>query len=283
MSRALALALALAAAPPLGGCGDNLTHPVGPSPYEPTSYPELTCVPNLDGRIDAAELSPAVDIPVSYLVSPGAETRAVDLVGQIDGAGRRVWDFSLPDSDPVVSISARLAREQWYGEQFPQDAVAVPLDASLTLDGVYRHDAAAGTFSLYGIASRVADPPEGRTLWTYTEPVMLYRFPLGDGDQWTAVGEVRNGLVRGLPYAGRDTYTVEVSGAGELVLPDVTFTQSVRVRTRVVAQPAVGQSTSRWQVSYLFECFGEVARATSQPGEPSADFTTAAEVRRFGL
>jgi hypothetical protein len=35
------------------------------------------------------------------------------------------------------------------------------------------------------------------------------------------------------------------------------------------------------QDSYLFECFGEVARATSQPNETSDDFTTAAEVRRF--
>ena len=44
---------------------------------------------------------------------------------------------------------------------------------------------------------------------------------LGDGDAWTSVGEVRDGVVQGLPYAGRDTYQIEVSGAGELVLPDV--------------------------------------------------------------
>ena len=94
---------------------------------------------------------------------------------------------------------------------------------------------------------------------------------------------MRDGVVQGLPYAGRDTYQIEVSGAGELVLPDVTFTQVLRVRTHLTAQPAVGASRSQWQVSFLFECFGEVARATSRDGETAADFTTAAEVRRFGL
>jgi hypothetical protein len=35
-------------------------------------------------------------------------------------------------------------------------------------------------------------------------------------------------------------------------------------------------------VSYFFECFGEVARATSQRDEPDPNFTEAAEVRRLG-
>ena len=45
----------------------------------------------------------------------------------------------------------------------------------------------------------------------------------------------------------------------------------------------VGASTSRRQVSFLFECFGEVARATSLPDETVVDFTTAAELRRLSL
>jgi hypothetical protein len=35
------------------------------------------------------------------------------------------------------------------------------------------------------------------------------------------------------------------------------------------------------QTSFFFECFGEVARATSQPNETQDDFTTAAELRRL--
>jgi hypothetical protein len=45
----------------------------------------------------------------------------------------------------------------------------------------------------------------------------------------------------------------------------------------------VGPSVITQQSSWLFECFGEVARATSAVGETNPDFTTAAEVRRLSL
>lgn len=268
----------------LVACGDNLSHPVGPSPYEPAPPVELTCVPDLDGQITAAELAPAIGVPVSYFVSPPSppsEARAFDPLGLVDASGRRVWDLTLPDSDPVVSIAARPIASAWYAASFPADAFVVPLDAAQTLDGVYLHD--AGTLTLLGLASALADPAEGRTLWRYEAPVVLYRFPLSDGARWTSIGEVRDGLVRGLPYAGRDTYEMEVAGAGQLALPDMTFSQVLRVRSRLVSEPAVGQAQTRNQISWLFECFGEVARATSQTGERESDFTRAAEIRRLGL
>lgn len=265
----------------LGACGDNLTHPIGAAPYEPPPPIELTCVPNLDGQITADELSPALGIPVSYLANPATETRTIDPIGAVDSAGHRVWDFTAPDVDPVVSIAAAAISERWYADAFPSDAFAVALDLGQTLDGIYRHD---GTeLTLLGIASQAADPPEGRTLWHYEAPVVLYRFPLVDGATWTSVGEVRNGLVHGLPYAGRDTYTIAVDGAGRLALPDLTFSQVLRVRNTLVSQPAVGQSATRHQISWLFECFGEVARVTAAPGETDEDFTEATEVRRLGL
>jgi hypothetical protein len=55
------------------------------------------------------------------------------------------------------------------------------------------------------------------------------------------------------------------------------------VYTKVSIQPAAGESATTRQVSFLFECFGEVARATSQNGESDEDFNTAAEVRRLGF
>ena len=36
-------------------------------------------------------------------------------------------------------------------------------------------------------------------------------------------------------------------------------------------------------MSFLFECFGEVARATSHPGEQRPDFSNAASLRRLTL
>jgi hypothetical protein len=51
----------------------------------------------------------------------------------------------------------------------------------------------------------------------------------------------------------------------------------------VILQPAVGATVITRQTSFLFECFGEVARATSVQNEENEKFTTAAEVRRLGL
>ena len=47
--------------------------------------------------------------------------------------------------------------------------------------------------------------------------------------------------------------------------------------------PSAGQTTIQRQVGFLFECLGEVARATSKLNETNDDFTTAAELRRLGL
>jgi hypothetical protein len=90
-------------------------------------------------------------------------------------------------------------------------------------------------------------------------------------------------MIRGLPYAGKDTYEITVDAAGSLDLPDITFSQALRVRTKVTVEPAAGMAVVTRQASYVFECFGEVARVTSNNGEMNADFTTAAEVRRFGF
>lgn len=263
------------------GCDDNQTFPTGPGTFDATdTTAPLSCVPNLDGRIDASELTPALGVPISYLIG---QDRTVDLTGAIDDLNRRVWRLDGSPNDPVATLAARAAADQWYADSFPGDAVAVPLDLAGAIDGVYRHDADAGTFTLLGVASTEPDPPAGRTLWAYDAPILLYRFPLEDGDAWTSVANVRDGLVNGLPYAARDTYEVSVDGTGRLVLPDLTFTQALRVRTHVVIQPAVGASVTRRQVSFLFECFGEVARATSADGEQDPDFDTAAELRRVGL
>jgi len=146
---------------------------------------------------------------------------------------------------------------------------------------VYAND--GSSLTLLGYASAQQAPAEGRTLVVYSTPIILYRFPIQPGAQWVSTSEVRNATVRGLPYAGRDTYQVNVDASGQLELPDVTFTQAIRVRTAVTVEPAVGQSVTRRQVGWLFECFGEVARAVSLDGELNDDFTTTAELRRLGF
>lgn len=273
---------ALVATALLAACGDNQTVPVPHTGYQGAAPQPLPCVPNLDGQIDASELQAAIGVPESLLVSPAGATRTVALTGTVDPSGVRRWDLSFDDgSDQLVRTAASDLSGKWYAASFPTGQFVAAIDAAGTLEGVYRHDDDA--VSLLGIASAVQHPPAGTTLLPYQQPVALYRFPLAPGKSYVSVGLVQNGTLRGLPYAARDTYVVSVDAAGTLELPDLTFQQALRVKTQLTIEPAVGQSVVTQQSSWLFECFGEVARATSAVGETNPDFTTAAELRRLSL
>jgi hypothetical protein len=219
---------------------------------------------------------------VKYLVSPSGTSRPVDVAGKLDASGHLVWDWGtdLAD-DQVATIAAGSLQGKWYAASFPNGQFATPFDAGDTLEAVYSQDASA--LYLQGLASTQESPPEGKTLFVYDQPVKLYVFPLKPGATWTSTGVVRNGMIRGLQYAGQDTYQGTDDATGQLILPDLTFTQAHRLRFVVTTVPAAGQNLVTRQVSYLFECFGEMARATSVANETNDDFTTAAEVRRFGL
>lgn len=262
------------------GCQDNTTRP-GHDPVKETEPPNLTCVPNLDGQIDANELQAAIGIPASFLVNPSGQTRKVNLVGTPNKDGSPIWDFSQDFADDQqATIEASDLSAKWYKASFPEGEFAAPVDAAGTLEGVYKHS--SDSLDLLGIASKEEKPKKGQTLLVYDAPIPLYKFPIKPGKHWVASGEVTNGLTYGLPYAGKDTYDVTVGDTGQLELFDYTFTQVHRIKLHIVQEPAVGKSVSTRETQFLFECFGEVARATSQADEAKDDFTTAAEVRRLG-
>jgi hypothetical protein len=266
-------------------CGDNQTPPPAHGAYQAGAVQPLPCLPNLDGKIDSNELAPHLGINATYLVSPAGKERDVDVVGVTDKDGKLTFPSFANDyaDDGTLTIAAQALDGKWYAGSFPglTDPFVTPIDAGDRTEGVYTHDDKG--FFLHGVASTTPDAPEGKTLLVYTTPVMLYQFPITPGGAWTSVGEVKNGTFRGLPYAGRDTYDVKVDGAGTLPLPDFTLTQALRVRTLVTVAPAAGQTTTQRQVSFLFECLGEAARATSNPNEPNENFTQASELRRLGL
>jgi hypothetical protein len=271
----------LAALLSLASCGDNQTPPPEKSAYASTEPPPLPCVPNLDGKIDANELAPTFGTTATYLVSPAGTERTVDLNG-VDRDGKKVWSLGIDYADDqAAKIAAQKLDGKWYAAQFANiaDAFVTPIDAGGTTEGIYTHDDKA--LSLHGIASSTDGP--NKTLLRYTTPIALYQFPLSVGVTYTAVGEVQNGTFRGLPYAGRDTYEVKVDAAGEVDLPDFTLTQALRVKMKITVAPSAGQTTTQRQTSFLFECLGEVARATSKLEEPDENFTTASELRRLGL
>ncbi len=254
----------------------------------PISYPApdggdagpFTCLPNLDGRIDASELQVAIGAPATYLVSAPGTTQAVDLKGQVNTDGNTVWDYSQAlASDVSVTIAASPLSGKWYQASFPDGQWAAPIDVGDTVEGVYSADSTA--IYLQGLASTVESPKEGKTLVVYGQPVALYRFPLKVGSTWVSIGTVTGGMLHGLPYAGTDTYAVADDAVGEMNLHDYLFTQVHRIRTTATVSPSAGEAATTQQTSFLFECFGEVVRATSKVGETNDDFTTAAEVRRL--
>ncbi|NUO51305.1 MAG: hypothetical protein HOV80_20815 [Polyangiaceae bacterium] len=274
MKRFLFLVLALA------GCGDNLTIPPDRDPATDPDPLPLGCVPNLDGRIDASELQPAIGTQISYVVSPPGVSRSIDVVGTTTD-GEPAWDFATDyaDDQSLVVVPANLSGK-WYAASFPEGAFVTPFNREGTLEsiGMAREDAIV----LLGLASKEADPAEGRTLLVYTTPIVVLSLPVEAGQTYTSVGEIVNGTVQGLPYAGRDTYEVSVDAVGEIDLPQLTFEEVHRVRTKVTVEPAVGTSVVRRQVSFYAECFAEVARATSADDETEENFTQAAELRRLG-
>lgn len=282
MKRPALLPLLLSASAGVLACGDNETPPPAKSPYVAGQAEPLPCVPNLDGKIEARELAPTIGVPATYLVSPSGKERTVDLVGAVR-EGKTVWSLGVDFADDQVArISAQTLEGKWYAGSFAglTNAIVTPIDAGGLTEGVYTHDESA--FSLHGVASASPDDPN-KTLLVYKTPIALYEFPLQPGKTYTSTGEVENGTFRGLPYAGRDTYEVKIDAAGELALPDFTVTQALRVKIKVTISPAAGQVTTQRQTSFLFECLGEVARATSKLEEPDEDFTVATELRRLGL
>ena len=277
-----ALWLGLAAPQVLCACEDNKTFPENTNPYQAGTSAPLSCVPDLDGIIQPAELQPALGLSAKYTVSPAGTSRTVDLVGTVDSSGQRVWDWGASYSgDQVATIEATTLQGKWYAASFPNGQFVTPFDAGDTLEAVYSQD--DGGLYIQGLASTSENPPGGKTLWVYDTPVTLYRLPLMKGSSWKSKGTIRNGTVDGIPYAATDEYDGADVETGQLVLPDFTFTQAHQLQFTVTTTlSAGGNPVVHKQTSFLFECFGEIGRATSEPGETNDDFTTAAEVRRLG-
>lgn len=250
----------------LAACSENLT----PQPAVRDELP--ACVPDRDGAIEAHELPLALGVTAPYYEG---KNRTFDSLGS-----GGVWDLSIEDpGDAVVARGPVALKDQWYASEFPLGDFVVPDAAGL--DGIYHQDDQA--LWLDGIASR-DQAPSMQTLVHYTLPVPVLRFPIVDGDAYETLAEIADGKTSGLPFVGTDRVRVEVVGEGRLDLPYVRFSPTLRVRTHVERVPSSGSPrVSRRSTSFLFECFGEVARAESVLDETDPDFTNAALLRRFAL
>jgi len=235
--------------------------------------PSAACVPNRDGVITADELPIALGATLTYYAG---SNRTVNLVAQ-----NGVYDLSMENAaDTVVAVGPVALGPQWYAADFPTGQFVV--DAGGGLDGIYHQDATA--LWLDGTASQQEMPTANQTLVHYADSIALLRFPLQDGETYSTTAMLVDTTVDGLPLQGTDKVDVDVAEGAELDVPYVQFSPILRVRTNVTRTPSTGTPVVNKRTTlFMFECFGEVARAESNADEPNADFTTAAYLRRFAL
>ena len=240
----------------------------------PGASTPLECVPNLDGRIDASELKAALNTSVKYQVSPGGTTRAVDVAGTPDRYGRPHWNFADGHRErPGDQIEATPLQGELVRASFPNG------QSSSRRSTPGRRSRAvyyAGRPSHVALRHRVApaEPVLGRdSLRLLVADSSSTSFPLTAGSSWTSSGTMHERrLLNGEPYAGQDTYDDERRCDGHARPAAAHLHSSHRVRRTVTVAPAVGESVVTKQVSFLYECFGEVARATEPVGETKRRF-----------
>jgi hypothetical protein len=240
------------------------------------------CRPNNDGVIDKDELPFVVGAEARVRIGENVD---VDVAGKvIDGV--RTWDLTRPEpkDDPIGRFSIEPMAPQWFAGEFSQDAIATPLvpggaqlgPAVIDDDGVH----------LLGFASKDEAPAEGQTLAVYADDVVLYPFPLRERARVTSVTRADPSKLLGIVSPLEDSYDVEVTGRGTLVLADVILENTLLVTVRF-SRTLIGASVHQVSHHFVHECLGEVARFSSKIENADVDipddFATAQEVWRLTL
>ncbi len=229
-----------------------------------------------DGIIHRNEMVIEVGLGATYRVN-GTSPVAVDVVGDTSGS-EPLWDFTgTTASDESVVDELLPLTGAWYAADYPTATYVAWLDHDLGTLGVFR--VTADALQMLGIVSET----ENETNLAYDPPVDLLRFPLALNDTWT-IETTSTGTYNYTPLTTIDeTYQVTVDALGTVVVPAGSF-HALRVRTDFEQHiPYTMIYTDRIVYMWVTECFGIVAKITSQDDETDAQFTQAAEYRRMTL
>lgn len=230
------------------------------------------CTANGDGTIDRAELPLRAGLYATFRTASDA---TVDTAGASLGDGTRRWDFSgALTGDADVRRELVPVTGTWWAPEFVGAGWSARLSESSELRGVFEITDTA--LLLRGVVS----PADGatRTLLTYEPAVVVLQLPLRAGDSWETVSTV-TGQASGIAVYYTETYSSSVDASGELVAPFGTF-DVLRVRTTL--DRMIGLLATRIRsFSFVSECFGTVASASSEDNETTVEFTTASEVSRL--
>lgn len=273
---------------PIIGCPDPTPQKEQTSQQDGAPTEEITtlpddpperCVGNNDGIIDLTEVAFVIGASVNVLRNKSGSTVQVNQQGNRDNDGNLVWDFRklpLEQKDAVRTVDPT---GKWFLSDFP--------DATLLIPTVYQGFTGvsyqvlrktSADLLLDGIASDLEKPEQEKILLKYETPVPLLRFPLRDGKEWIVVSKAK-GDVAGQPITSTDTYQIRVAGRGILKIPDIEFQNALRIEISVQQRLLGGSSRTVYQILYMTECYGEVARIESVENEKDPAFTQASLAR----
>ncbi|HEX9101479.1 MAG TPA: hypothetical protein VF997_04710 [Polyangia bacterium] len=259
-----------------GGCfGAN-----APNGNDDAAYgtaPDLgpLCTGNNDGKIDRNELAFPVGMSVNYLSNPTGTTATVAPDGTQAG-GVTQWDLTSTAGD-VHQLTLEALAGKWFASSFPGATYATTTDLASNTLGIFR----VQDDGLY-ILGYASETPN-QTLLVYDAPILSLKFPVTLGDAWVSTAHIVNGMLNGQPYAGLDTYNINIDARGTAVLPFLSFDNTMRVHVDLTQTVPGGLSVSRIQYLFFHECYGELGRMVSVINEKNEMFTSAGEFRRLAL
>lgn len=255
-----------------GTCGPAATD-AGVTGDAPADTTTALCTPDHDGTITLAELPFAAGRMGTFRIATDATW---DTAGQALPNGMRRWDLDVQlanDADRQLALDAPAGA--WWQPAFPAASYATRLASSSDLSGVFR--VANPSLDLLGVVS-----PDGGTYKTeleYDPPAQVLAVPLSPGASWTSSSTV-SGYAQGAIVAYTETYESRVDVVGTMVTPYGEF-PVMRVATDMQRTSGFSTLARTRTFTWVAECFGPVATATSQNFESDAEFSDIAEVRRL--
>lgn len=235
--------------------------------------PSALCTPNHDGSIALDELPFVAGRMGTFRVTTDATW---DTAGTSSANGSRAWDLSVPlagDGDRVLKLIG--PDGQWWASTFPSTTYATELSVEADLRGVF--EASSASLVLLGVVS-----PDGGTYKTeleYDPPAKVLALPLTAGATWTSTSTV-SGYAQGVIVAYTEKYESRVDQVGTMKTPYGEF-PVLRVATDLTRTSGVATVVKKRSFSWIAECFGPIANASSQDFETGAEFTDNAEIRRL--
>lgn len=251
---------------PVDGGGDDAADAT------PDATPS-SCTPDHDGTITLAELPFAPGRTATFRVALDVTWSTA---GQPEAGDLRRWDLSgalAGDADQALTLAA--PGGAWWAAAFPGATYATRLSAESDLSGVFAVGGAS--LALLGVVS----PDDGlyKTELSYDPPATILGLPLSRGTTWATTSTV-SGTANGVIVAYTERYDSSVDQAGTLVTPYGEF-PVVRVVTDLTRTSGLATLDTRRTFTWVAECFGPVATATSQSFASGDELSDLAELRRI--